>query len=115
MTQNKTLAKAESLFRRGMGLHSEGFDRPDEYTPEQIGWDAAKEIDRIKAEYLDKCRQEFGVSKMTYRITRIKTAPDKKDRQGYYLEAMNGLEALTKFHNQFPEFVGEELELEEWI
>lgn len=51
---------------------------------------------------------------MIYRITRIKTAPDKKDRQGYYLEALNELEALTKFWNQFPEFVGEELELEEW-
>lgn len=53
-------------------------------------------------------------SQMTYRITRIKTAPDKANRQGYYLEALNELEALTKFYNQFPEFVVEELELEEW-
>jgi hypothetical protein len=51
---------------------------------------------------------------MIYRITRIKTAPDKKDRQGYYLEASNSFKALTKFYNQFPEFAGEELELEEW-
>jgi hypothetical protein len=57
---------------------------------------------------------------MTYRITRIKTAARKEDRQGYYLDALNELEALnelqalTKFYNQFPEFVGEELELEEW-
>lgn len=51
---------------------------------------------------------------MTYRITRIKTAKDKKDRQGYYLEALNELEVLTKFYNQFPKFVGEELEVEEW-
>ena len=51
---------------------------------------------------------------MVYRITRVKTAAKKEDRQGYYLEALNELQALTKFYNQFPEFVGEELELEEW-
>lgn len=55
-----------------------------------------------------------GAQTMTYRITRIKTASRKEDRQGYYLKALNELEALTKFYNQFPEFVGEELELEEW-
>ena len=60
MTQNKALAKAESLFRRGIGEYREGDNRPDTYSPQQIGWDAAKEIDRIKAEYLNKCRQEFG-------------------------------------------------------
>ena len=114
MTSQKALAKAESLFRRGMGEYREGDNRPDTYSPQQIGWDAAKELETIKKAYLEKARQEFGVSKMTYRITRIKTAPDKKHRQGYYLEALNELEALTKFYNQFPEFVGEELELEEW-
>lgn len=51
---------------------------------------------------------------MTYRITRIKTATDKRNRQGYYIKALNELEALTKFNNQFPQFAGEELELEEW-
>lgn len=51
---------------------------------------------------------------MIYRITRVKTAPDKVNRQGYYLEAPNKTEALTKFWNQFPEYVGEELEIEEW-
>jgi hypothetical protein len=51
---------------------------------------------------------------MVYRITRVKTAAKKEDRQGYYLEALNELQALTKFYNQFPQFVGEELELEEW-
>jgi len=59
-------------------------------------------------------RSKTGEQTMLYRITRIKTAPDKANRQGYYLEALNELEALTRFHNQFPEFVGEELELEEW-
>jgi hypothetical protein len=51
---------------------------------------------------------------MIYRITRVKTAPNKANRQGYYLEALNELEALTRFYTQFPDFVGEELELEEW-
>ena len=81
------------------------------YTVTKVG--GSKEIfnSRQKAAQL---LLRIGVSKMTYRITRIKTAPDKKDRQGYYLEALNELEALTKFNNQFPEFTGEELDIEEW-
>lgn len=51
---------------------------------------------------------------MTYRITRIKTAPDKKDRQGYYVEAINELMAITSFYQKYPEYAGEEVELEEW-
>ena len=51
---------------------------------------------------------------MIYRITRIKTAPRKEDRQGYYLEAPSQAEALTKFWNQFPDYAGEDIEVEEW-
>ena len=51
---------------------------------------------------------------MTYRITRKKLGGDHKDRQGYYLEANNKEEAITIFFNKYPEYAGEEIELEEW-
>lgn len=63
MTQNKALAKAESKFRRGMELAREGFDRPDEYTPEQIGWDAAQAIQETKNLFLVKAVMAFGNDK----------------------------------------------------
>ena len=63
MAHDKALAKAESKFRRGMGLHSEGFDRPDEYTPEQIGWDAAQAIQETKNLFLVKAVMAFGNDK----------------------------------------------------
>lgn len=50
---------------------------------------------------------------MTYRITRIKTASRKEDRQGYYIEALNELEALTKFYQRYPDYVGDDVELQE--
>jgi hypothetical protein len=46
-----------------MGLHSEGLDRPDEYSPEQIGWDAAEEILITKTEFLVKAVMAFGNDK----------------------------------------------------
>jgi len=51
---------------------------------------------------------------MTYRITRTRFGGDRKDRQGYYLEANNKEEAITIFFNKYPEYTGEEIELEEW-
>ena len=114
MKLDKLKDKIESKFRRGFAIRQEGFARPDEYSPEQIGWDAAEAVEKLRKDFLNKALNDFRNTTMLYRITRIETAPDKKDRQGYYLEALNELEALTKFYNQFPQFVGEELELEEW-
>jgi hypothetical protein len=51
---------------------------------------------------------------MIYRITRIKMAVNKKDRQGYYLEALNELQAITDFYNKYPDYAGEDIEVEEW-
>ena len=51
---------------------------------------------------------------MTYRITRKKLGGDRKDRQGYYVEAINELMAITSFYQKYPEYAGEEVELEEW-
>jgi hypothetical protein len=59
----KLVDRAKSKFRRGMGLHSEGLDRPDEYSPEQIGWDAAEEIQKTKTEFLVKAVMAFGNDK----------------------------------------------------
>lgn len=59
----KSVDRAKSKFRRGMGLHSEGFDRPDEYSPEQIGWDAAQAIQKTKNEFLVKAITTFGNDK----------------------------------------------------
>jgi len=114
MESDKLKDKIESKFRRGFAGYQEGFYRPDEYSPEQIGWDAAEAVEKLRKDFLNKALNDFRNTTMLYRITRIKTAPDKKDRQGYYLEALNELEALTKFYDQFPGYVGEELELEEW-
>lgn len=54
------LARAESKFRRGMALHQEGCDRPCQYSPEQIGWDAAEAMKQVKVGFLNKAREEFG-------------------------------------------------------
>lgn len=51
---------------------------------------------------------------MVYRITRSKFGANPKDRQGYYLEASNREEAIAIFFNKYPEYTGEEIELEEW-
>lgn len=51
---------------------------------------------------------------MIYRITRVKTATNRQDRQGYYLNALNELQAITAFYQKYPEYAGEEIELEEW-
>lgn len=51
---------------------------------------------------------------MIYRITRTKFGGDRKCRQGYYLTAKNEKEAIGLFFQKCPEYVGEEIELEEW-
>lgn len=51
---------------------------------------------------------------MIYRVTRLKIKCDRKDRQGYYVEAINELMAITSFYQKYPEYAGEEVELEEW-
>lgn len=51
---------------------------------------------------------------MIYRITRVKAATNRQDRQGYYLNALNELQAITAFYQKYPEYAGEEVELEEW-
>ena len=56
----KSVDRVKSKFRRGVAEYREGFDRPNTYSPQQIGWDAAKELETIEKAYLEKARQEFG-------------------------------------------------------
>lgn len=60
VASEKTLARAEKRFKKGMALHQEGCDRPCQYSPEQIGWDAAEAMKRVRVGYLEKAREDFG-------------------------------------------------------
>ena len=60
LAKQKTLDWVDSKFRRGMALHADGFDRPCQISPEQLGWDAAEAMKRVKVGYLEKAREEFG-------------------------------------------------------
>lgn len=51
---------------------------------------------------------------MTYRITRSKFGGNLKDRQGYYLEASNEQEAIARFFEKYPEYIGEQIDLQKW-
>lgn len=58
--KERQLLKAEREFREGINIFEQGCPRPHEDNAKQIGWDAANEMKRIKAEYLIKARQEYG-------------------------------------------------------
>lgn len=61
LAEQKALARAESKFRRGMAIYEEGRDRPFEYSPEQLGWDAAQAKKPILSCFMAKAREDFGV------------------------------------------------------
>lgn len=48
-------------FNQGMLLHSKGFSRPKEESPEQLGWDAQDEMLKTKQYWLDRNKQLFSV------------------------------------------------------
>lgn len=51
---------------------------------------------------------------MIYRVTRVKSAALTQDRQGYYIEAVSREEAIREFCKRFPQFLKDEIELQEW-
>ena len=60
LAEEKAMARAESKFRRGMAIYEEGCDRPWQYSPEQLGWDAAQTMKQLKISFLAKAREDFG-------------------------------------------------------
>lgn len=61
LAKQKALDYVESKFRKGMALHTEGYSRPCQYSPEQMGWDAAQSMEMVKVGFLSKAREEFGI------------------------------------------------------
>lgn len=51
---------------------------------------------------------------MTFRITRSKFGGRPKDRQGYYLEASHEQEAIARFFQKYPQYLGEQIDLQKW-
>lgn len=60
LANQKARNKAEKLFKKGMAWHTEGYSRPPEYSPEQLGWDAAEAMKQAKIPFLQQARQDFG-------------------------------------------------------
>lgn len=59
--KQKALDCVDSKFRKGMALHAEGYDRPCQISPEQMGWDAAQSMEMVKKGFLSKAHEEFGI------------------------------------------------------
>lgn len=60
LANQKAIWKAEKSFKQGMKWHTEGYSRPPEYCPEQLGWDAAEAMKQAKIPFLKQARQDFG-------------------------------------------------------
>jgi hypothetical protein len=65
MKLDKLKDKIESKFRRGFASRQEGFYRPDEYSPEQLGWDAAEAVEKLRKDFLNKALNDFQLSHYT--------------------------------------------------
>lgn len=59
----KAFHSQEKEFKKGMAQHAEGCLRPHEYSPLQLGWDAAEAMKQVKIEFMKRSREDFGTSK----------------------------------------------------